>query len=269
MTAVASTLERSLHFSPCISSEKGIFAAKLGTRLSTAKSRSCAACRLFYSVRVCPGTETDQREYHFRAYSSLRNNYCISFPGLKKAMRQRWMNYDGVCLAVVPGKQEPTIDVDDVKKHCWTKGYVARTFDTKSSPNSFHGMVIPGLLDFSICSRWIDFCKKHHSLQNCGRGSDINAVAELKLIDCSTDDHCFKIVSGSLTQTYAALSYVWGNHKPVIAWDKGHPNSGANILQAKSLPKVIYDAIIATKKLKLQFLWVDQYCIDQDNEKEK
>ncbi|KIN03440.1 hypothetical protein OIDMADRAFT_51403 [Oidiodendron maius Zn] len=125
-------------------------------------------------------------------------------------------------IAVVPGKQEPTIDVDDVKKHCWTTGYVARTFDTKSSPNSFHSMVIPGLLDFSICNRWIDFCKKHHSLQNCGRGSGITAVAELKLIDCSGDDHCFKIVSGSLTQSYAALSYIWGNHKPVIAWEKGH-----------------------------------------------
>jgi hypothetical protein len=55
---------------------------------------------------------------------------------------------------------------------------------------------------------------------------------------------------------YLALSYVWGNQKPSVV------QIGEKL---PSLPRTIQDAITATLKLGFRYLWVDMYCIKQDN----
>ncbi|RSL62748.1 hypothetical protein CEP51_013426 [Fusarium floridanum] len=63
---------------------------------------------------------------------------------------------------------------------------------------------------------------------------------------------------------YVALSYVWGYHQTA----KSTLMSGGNtsIDGMASLPITIADAIRVTIKLGFRYLWVDLYCIDQDNE---
>jgi Heterokaryon incompatibility protein (HET) len=67
---------------------------------------------------------------------------------------------------------------------------------------------------------------------------------------------------------YAALSYCWGTLQPkatrtsnVIAYLEG--------IQLSSLPQTLQDAVIVTRKLGLQYLWVDSMCIIQDSDEDK
>lgn len=55
---------------------------------------------------------------------------------------------------------------------------------------------------------------------------------------------------------YAALSYVWGQSDNAISGNGG-PLQGA--------PRTIQDAMKVTLEVGLQYLWVDQYCINQQN----
>ncbi|KAI2621593.1 heterokaryon incompatibility protein-domain-containing protein [Hypoxylon sp. NC1633] len=76
-------------------------------------------------------------------------------------------------------------------------------------------------------------------------------VAELKVIDVDTGE----VRQAPPSCKYAALSYVWGDN--------------ASRSTQKGFPPVVQDAITATKALGCQYLWVDQYCIDQDSSHKK
>lgn len=82
----------------------------------------------------------------------------------------------------------------------------------------------------------------------------------LKVIDVEQD--C--VVEAPENCAYIALSYVWGdiNHAPV-AVDK----SGS--FDRRSFPLTLQDAMIACAKMGSQYVWIDQVCINQEDEKEK
>ncbi|KAK3988627.1 heterokaryon incompatibility protein-domain-containing protein [Cladorrhinum sp. PSN332] len=107
--------------------------------------------------------------------------------------------------------------------------------------------------DFGRFRRWIDFCCSHHLDQRCrplGRNLDIPGF---KVIDCETRH----VIRAKIGCKFVALSYVWGPNaeEPVAI-------SPAGALP-DAVPRTIDDAIKATRKLGLRYLWVDQYCIDQ------
>jgi hypothetical protein len=79
----------------------------------------------------------------------------------------------------------------------------------------------------------------------------------LRVIDCST---C-KVIPAPRECKYVALSYVWG--KPTEGKRDGEEEG------LKTPPPIIADAVVATQKLGYQYLWVDRFCIDQENAKEK
>ncbi|KAM3067234.1 hypothetical protein ACMFMG_005400 [Clarireedia jacksonii] len=67
---------------------------------------------------------------------------------------------------------------------------------------------------------------------------------------------------------FAALSYCWGGDDSmkltrtnVEPWSRSVPRS--------ELPKTLCDAITFTKKVGLQYIWIDRLCIIQDDEKDK
>lgn len=62
-----------------------------------------------------------------------------------------------------------------------------------------------------------------------------------------------EVIEGSPTEQYAALSYVW---------DEG-------IHAAGSWLKVVLDAALVTCQLCLRYLWVDRFCIDQEDAQAK
>ena len=105
---------------------------------------------------------------------------------------------------------------------------------------------------FDCVKDWISLCSSRHRICDLQIPSS-NACQ--KLIDCETR----AIVLGE-NQPYVALSYVWGLSSDTSRDPKTLPTD---------LPNTIQDAMTVTKKLGYQYLWVDRYCIDQENEQEK
>ncbi|KAH6637473.1 heterokaryon incompatibility protein-domain-containing protein [Boeremia exigua] len=104
---------------------------------------------------------------------------------------------------------------------------------------------------------WMSYCQKHHHT-SCStpklhkRGRLFNT----KIIDCTTRE----ISNFSGDAEYVALSYVWGASAttvPCIHTDDGR------VYLPPDMPRTIEDAIAVVLGLRLQYLWVDQYCIDQ------
>jgi hypothetical protein len=72
-----------------------------------------------------------------------------------------------------------------------------------------------------------------------------------RVIDCITNE----IVSPPKDAQYLALSYVWGGYHPKTRY-------------LADAPQVIKDSMYVTQKLGFRYIWVDQYCIDQENPEE-
>ncbi|KAH4995984.1 hypothetical protein HBI76_020100 [Parastagonospora nodorum] len=105
-----------------------------------------------------------------------------------------------------------------------------------------------------LARAWYQHCHDHH--HTC-RTSQTAPIPYLRLIDCMSGQIC-EAISG---HSYVALSYVWGTSatiSPLIS------NSGT-----PTYPNTIKDAIKVAINLGVPYLWVDRYCIDQDNEEEK
>ena len=67
---------------------------------------------------------------------------------------------------------------------------------------------------------------------------------------------------------YAALSYCWGGPQPVTLTSLTM-NDMLQCIATYNLPQTIQDAITVTRKLGLQYLWVDALCIIQDSAADK
>lgn len=68
---------------------------------------------------------------------------------------------------------------------------------------------------------------------------------------------------------YAALSYVWGKTLSQdlknLDTETGAETDGSSSLLPATVPKVVEDALLVCKKLFIPYLWVDRYCIDQND----
>ncbi|KAL8644630.1 MAG: hypothetical protein Q9226_007669 [Calogaya cf. arnoldii] len=67
---------------------------------------------------------------------------------------------------------------------------------------------------------------------------------------------------------YLALSYVWGK-KPSIRLLQATRNEFMGGIALEKLPKTLQDAVLISRSLKVQYLWVDALCICQDSDSDK
>lgn len=96
---------------------------------------------------------------------------------------------------------------------------------------------------------WIRFCQSHHTTICSIR--DRSSISHLKLIDCDTKT----IVAGE-GHPYVALSYVWGCSSEVSEHSSRLP---------ATMPNTIKDSMTVTKRLGYRYIWIDRYCINQNN----
>ncbi|KAK4201330.1 heterokaryon incompatibility protein-domain-containing protein [Triangularia verruculosa] len=109
--------------------------------------------------------------------------------------------------------------------------------------------------DFDAISEWLKTCATHSP--SCGYDGPILDGA--RVIDCETR----QVVRAERSWRYLALSYVWGS-KPEY-WSM----AAFGGFLPQPAPAVIEDAITATRRLGFRYLWVDRYCIPQDDIEEK
>jgi hypothetical protein len=68
---------------------------------------------------------------------------------------------------------------------------------------------------------------------------------------------------------YATLSYCWGKTRQTTTTETTLPSFIDKGIKVKSLPKSLQDAISATEKLGIPYLWIDSLCIIQDSKADK
>lgn len=114
--------------------------------------------------------------------------------------------------------------------------------------------LLPHTFDPNTVKSWLQFCAENH---NEGCTSKPLPVRGVKVIDCVT----LTVDEYRSNTSYIALSYVWGNTGS--ASEQRRLIEGTK-LSPYQLPAVIMNAIEVTKLLGYRYLWIDKYCINQD-----
>jgi len=114
---------------------------------------------------------------------------------------------------------------------------------------------------------WLDTCEYDHG-ETCKaeprQGEDIRIL----LIDVVDK----RLVSGSSTCRYLALSYVWGDVsmlRMLKSTLKKYSVAGSLDPQNPDIPKTISDAMYLVFALGERYLWIDSLCIVQDDTEQK
>lgn len=109
---------------------------------------------------------------------------------------------------------------------------------------------------------WIEDCITSHPA--CQNESKLSLPT--RLLDVSSKSEPFLVHPGDLTARYVALTYCWGE------WPQFFPpkttcrnlNSRVHKLPISDLPVLFREAIEVTRRLGIQFIWIDALCIIQD-----
>lgn len=127
--------------------------------------------------------------------------------------------------------------------------------------------VVPKVLDLSLAKTWLETCTRHHRACRCSINTRLQ-MPRVRLIDCVARK-LINVGAWPLHRPrFAALSYRWGV-TPEHKMEQGRESHEGPEDSLSDLPLTIEDAISVTKGLGLRYLWVDQYCIDQNNSEEK
>ncbi|ETS83865.1 hypothetical protein PFICI_05741 [Pestalotiopsis fici W106-1] len=130
--------------------------------------------------------------------------------------------------------------------------------------------------NIELLSQWLSTCRNTHN--NTCQGGSFSAVfspagiSKIRLINVQSRT----ISEYNIAEAeYAALSYVWGENKEarmklVSELPPGLGSSGATAVSLPSeIPKVVEDALRICSALSIVHLWVDLYCIDQNDAQQK
>ena len=95
------------------------------------------------------------------------------------------------------------------------------------------------------------------------------------IIHCEKDPHeifctkSFKLIETTASQgCYVALSYCWGKNIPYTTTSKNVEKHQGKGISYEEIPKTLQEAVLVTRLLGLQYLWIDSLCIIQDDQKD-
>ncbi|KAF1845056.1 HET-domain-containing protein [Cucurbitaria berberidis CBS 394.84] len=115
----------------------------------------------------------------------------------------------------------------------------------------------------TLSKTWLSNCLANH-----GQCKTLEAQTSYgcptRLIDVSSETpHLVSFPPGTNVE-YVALSHCWGRHQPITTTEGNIMRHGSAI-PLSSMPKTFRDAIMITKELEIQYIWIDSLCIIQDS----
>ena len=121
-------------------------------------------------------------------------------------------------------------------------------------------------LAITTMKNWLSTCKEKHTA--CS--SPAYYFVPSRLIDISSDIDPRIVLRSEVPvqQGYVALSYCWGPQQQQLITRNKTLAQYQSRLPVEQLPKTISDAILVTKILGFRYLWIDCFCIVQDNEQD-
>lgn len=208
----------------------------------------CLLCRLFYAVKI--QNDEDLEDYDYVLYST--------HPPLP------WVCDARSVLAVVRGASKCRQEASwaRVVQNGRLSRFIASSIAPGSNPHiaSLRARSIDAIsLDFDVIRGWMRLCIGKHAKQCVQATSSTSDLKDLKLIDCEQR----RIIQALSSTKYSALSYIWCTN--------GFGNNDWSIHNKlpTTLPQTIEDALKVTKELGLRYIWIDRYCINQDDGAEK
>ncbi|KAI9774021.1 MAG: hypothetical protein M1839_001905 [Geoglossum umbratile] len=134
-----------------------------------------------------------------------------------------------------------------------------------------------GAVNYDLLRSWIEKCTTHHG-DRCNRKTNQQVTEfDIVLIEVSSR----QLVRRSLTDRFVALSYVWGKGTELRlkSFDTGNGHSSDALKTSrrnqpdrsrlpKRVPQTVEDAITFVQWLGEKYLWIDLFCIDQNNPSE-
>ena len=124
--------------------------------------------------------------------------------------------------------------------------------------------------NIKVATAWLDDCQSNHS--SCRRNHGSQKHLPTRLIEIVDDEFAQLVEPEAQVGQYVALSYCWGPDP-----DKNRRTTISNVqdrLQSRGLlrddlPAAIKDAIIVSEGLGIKHIWVDAFCIIQDDQRDK
>ncbi|KAJ3531622.1 hypothetical protein NM208_g8796 [Fusarium decemcellulare] len=178
-------------------------------------------------------------------------------------------------LEVIVDPDYPTVPTKDELERTnfsMTPQYCLRYSTSNINPHlkSVEPWEIP-LFDPGLVKKWILGCTKLHGVE-CKRNMQTK-TADLppgfRVINLTT----MNVVEPTSEVTYVALSYMWPPEKESERVQL--ENKNLDILEKQAgleniaLPPIITDAMLLCKQLGETYLWIDRFCIIQDDPKSK
>jgi hypothetical protein len=142
------------------------------------------------------------------------------------------------------------------------------TLDTKlAESDNIIGRPIRPAEDPTLVLDWINWCDTSH--KNCEISSPTGATPTFKptrLVSVGSNASPeLRLINGNqCTGSYATLSYCWGKKVDNLT-TKSTLNASMIELDISASCKTMHDAIIVTRNLKLEYIWIDALCIIQDD----
>ncbi|KAF9877171.1 hypothetical protein CkaCkLH20_05437 [Colletotrichum karsti] len=110
-------------------------------------------------------------------------------------------------------------------------------------------------------NQWLHECTSSHPL--CGE--DVEVPLPKRVISIGPSDSEVRLLETNGAEgKYACLSHPWGK-KPLVRTLKDNFSKFTTGIQLSSLPPTFRDAIDFTRRLGLQYIWIDSLCIIQDD----
>jgi hypothetical protein len=119
-----------------------------------------------------------------------------------------------------------------------------------------------------VAAEWLSVCQRDH--RNCAAIilPDRYIPKRLLSIDRSDPEKVQLVIDPGLQLgqiQYATVSHCWGSSKPLTLTSNSLAMLQAGI-EIAELPRNYRDAIYTSKRLGIQFIWIDSLCIFQDSE---
>ncbi|KAI1128354.1 heterokaryon incompatibility protein-domain-containing protein [Nemania abortiva] len=104
-------------------------------------------------------------------------------------------------------------------------------------------------VNFDHIKQCLEHCQATH--EACTKPGTTDEIDGFRVIDCRSER--FDVIPAPQNCRYVALSYVWGGTPP----------------EENAIPQTIKDSIQATLSLGFEYLWVDRFCIHQNDKDDK
>lgn len=123
----------------------------------------------------------------------------------------------------------------------------------------------PPVIDWAATAQWKTRCEQEH--RNCGERAMGKLPRHFRLIDVAEK----RIIdANNNTPSFFALSYVWGaDSENEAALCQGNLSELQKSGGLNDLPQTIADAMRVCEQLDQAYLWVDRFCIVQDDKEDK